>query len=141
MYIQYLGHSCFKLSGKDSKGENVNVIIDPFGEDYGLKVPGMEADIVTVSHPHKDHNNLAAVRGNPYVVDTAGEYEIKDVFIQGIDSFHDDKEGKERGGNIIYRLSMEDVVITHLGDLGQILDHKQVERLEGTDVLMIPVGG
>jgi len=33
------------------------------------------------------------------------------------------------------------VVITHLGDLGQILDHKQVERLEGTDVLMIPVGG
>jgi len=141
MYIQYLGHSCFKLSGKDSKGENVNVIIDPFGKDYGLKVPGMEADIVTVSHPHKDHNNLAAVRGNPYVVDTAGEYEIKDVFIQGIDSFHDDKEGKERGGNIIYRLSMEDVVITHLGDLGQILDHKQVERLEGTDVLMIPVGG
>ncbi|PIR92389.1 hypothetical protein COU01_01980 [Candidatus Falkowbacteria bacterium CG10_big_fil_rev_8_21_14_0_10_44_15] len=141
MYIQYLGHSCFKLSGKDSKGENVNVIIDPFGKDYGLKVPGMEADIVTVSHPHKDHNNLAAVRGNPYVVDTAGEYEIKDVFIQGIDSFHDDKEGKERGGNIIYRLSLEDVVITHLGDLGHILDHKQVERLEGTDVLMIPVGG
>ena len=141
MYIQYLGHSCFKLSGKDSKGENVTVIIDPFGKDYGLKVPSAEADIVTVSHQHQDHNNLAAVRGNPYAVDTAGEYEVKDVFIQGIDSFHDDKEGQERGGNIIYRLSMEDVVITHLGDLGHILDHKQVEKLEGTDILMIPVGG
>ena len=141
MYIQYLGHSCFKLSGKDSKGENVNIIIDPFGKDYGLKVPNVEADIVTVSHQHKDHDNIAAVRGNPHVVDTAGEYEVKDVFIQGIDSFHDDKEGKERGGNIIYRISIEDIVITHLGDLGQILDHKQVEKLEGTDVLLIPVGG
>ncbi|PIT94101.1 hypothetical protein COU00_00815 [Candidatus Falkowbacteria bacterium CG10_big_fil_rev_8_21_14_0_10_43_11] len=141
MYIQYLGHSCFKLSGKDGKGEAVNVVIDPFGKDYGLKVPSVEADIVAVSHQHKDHNNLSAVRGNPYVIDTAGEYEVKDVFIQGIDSFHDDKEGRERGGNIIYRISMEDAVITHLGDLGQILDTKQVEKLEGTDILLIPVGG
>lgn len=141
MYIQYLGHSCFKLSGKDSKGENVNVVTDLFDKEIGLKPPHLEADIVTISHNHHDHNNSAAVKGSPYLIDTAGEYEIKDAFIQGIDSFHDDKEGKERGSNIIYRISIEDVVITHLGDLGHILDHKQVERLEGTDILLIPVGG
>lgn len=141
MQIQHLGHSCFKLTGKDSKSNTISLIMDPFDNSCGLKVPSMEADIVTVSHHHPDHDNAKAVKGSPYIIDVAGEYEIKDVFIQGIDSTHDDKNGNDRGFNIIYRINFEDIVITHLGDLGQVLDTKQVERLEGTDILFIPVGG
>lgn len=141
MHIQSLGHSCFKLTGKDDKGNAVSLVTDPFGPEYGLRLPNVEADIITVSHQHKDHNNVSGVKGKPYVIDTPGEYEVRDVFIQGIDSFHDDKSGGERGTNIIYRISMEDMVVTHLGDLGHILDAKQLERLEGTDILFIPVGG
>jgi len=141
MQIQYLGHSCFKLIGKDTKGNAVSLITDPFGAGCGLKVPNMEADIVTVSHHHSDHDNIKAVKGSPYVMDVAGEYEIKDVFVQGIDAAHDEKDGADRGCNIIYRINFEDIVITHLGDLGHLLDTKQVERLEGTDILLIPVGG
>ncbi len=141
MNIQHLGHSCFKLQGKDSKGENLTIVTDPFGKEYGLRMPSTEADIVTISHDHKDHNNISAVRGDSYVINTAGEYEIKDAFIQGIDSAHDDKDGKERGSNIIYRISIEDVVVTHLGDLGDVLNNKQIEALQGTDILMVPVGG
>jgi L-ascorbate metabolism protein UlaG (beta-lactamase superfamily) len=29
----------------------------------------------------------------------------------------------------------------HLGDLGHVLDNKQLEMLVGTDILMIPIGG
>jgi len=141
MYIQYLGHSCFKLTGKDAKGENVVLITDPFDKDTGLRLPGGEADIITVSHQHHDHNNTSAIKGDPFVIDTAGEYDKKDIFVQGVDSWHDDQEGRERGKNIIYRVSFEDVVITHLGDLGHVLNNKQVEQLEGTDILLIPVGG
>ena len=36
---------------------------------------------------------------------------------------------------------MDDITICHLGDLGHVLDNKQLERLEGIDILMIPVGG
>ncbi len=141
MHINYLGHSCFKLQGKDSKGDNVTIATDPFDKSYGLRAPSFEADIITVSHQHKDHNNITAARNQPYVIDTAGEYEIKDVFIQGIDSYHDEKEGEERGSNIIYRINFEDIVITHLGDLGALLNNKQLEFLQGTDILMVPVGG
>jgi len=141
MHIQHLGHSCFKLQGKDSKGEGITIVTDPFNKDYGLRVPSTEADIVTISHDHKDHNNISAIKGSPYVIDTAGEYEIKDTFIQGIDSAHDDKDGKEHGGNLIYRINFEDVVITHLGDLGHVLNNKQIEALQGTDILIVPVGG
>jgi len=51
------------------------------------------------------------------------------------------KKGAERGRNIIYRFEIEDLSITHLGDLGHELDNKQLESLEGTDILLIPVGG
>ncbi len=117
------------------------IITDPFGKECGLKTPRLEADIVTISHNHKDHNNLSMAKNKPYVIDRAGEYEVNDIFIQGIDSFHDDKEGKERGENIIYRISIEDLVVAHLGDLGHSLDHKQVEKLQGTDIILVPVGG
>ncbi|PIR93536.1 hypothetical protein COT99_00200 [Candidatus Falkowbacteria bacterium CG10_big_fil_rev_8_21_14_0_10_43_10] len=141
MYIQYLGHSCFKLQGKNNKGENITIITDPYGKEYGLRPLQAEADIVTISHQHQDHNNISAIKGKPFVIDTPGEYEIKDAFIQGIDSFHDSQEGKERGSNIIFRISIEDLVVSHLGDLGHLLDNKQSEKMQGTDILLVPVGG
>ncbi|MEI6596632.1 MAG: MBL fold metallo-hydrolase [bacterium] len=140
MYITWLGQSCFKFQDKIGS-DGVTLITDPFGADAGLKVPHYEADIVTVSHGHHDHNNTGAIRGNPFIISTAGEYEIKGMFIEGVESAHDDKNGAERGENIIYRIEIEDISITHLGDLGHVLDTKQLEKLEGTDILLIPVGG
>ncbi|MFA5359600.1 MAG: MBL fold metallo-hydrolase [Patescibacteria group bacterium] len=140
MYITWLGQSCFKLQDKIGP-EGVILVTDPYGDGSGLKMPHFEADIVTVSHNHSDHNNTGALRANPFIINTAGEYEIKDVFVEGVESWHDEKEGSERGENIIYRIEMEDISITHLGDLGHVLDAKQLEKLEGTDILLIPVGG
>jgi L-ascorbate metabolism protein UlaG (beta-lactamase superfamily) len=140
MIITYIGHSCFKIQDKAGT-DGVTVVTDPFDKKVGLKVPNFEADIVTVSHGHYDHSNVGALRGNPFVVDKAGEYDIKGVSITGIEAYHDTKEGSERGKNIIYRIDIDDMSIAHLGDLGHELDTKQLERLEGTDVLLIPVGG
>jgi len=140
MYITWLGQSCFKLQDKIGS-DGVTLVTDPYSDDIGLKMPRFEADIVTVSHSHHDHNNIGALRGNPFIIDTAGEYETKGVFVEGVEAWHDAAEGKERGKNIIYRIEMEDISITHLGDLGHILDTKQLEKLEGTNILLIPVGG
>ncbi len=140
MYITWLGQSCFKLQDKIGS-DGVMLVTDPYSDDMGLKMPRFEADIVTVSHDHHDHNNVGAIRGNPQIINMAGEYEIKGVFIEGVEAWHDSQDGKERGQNIIYRIEVEDISITHLGDLGHILDTKQLEKLEGTDILLIPVGG
>lgn len=140
MIITWQGQACFKLQDKIGP-DGVTVVTDPFNKDIGLKVPNFEADIITVSHDHHDHNNVSALRGTPFVVDCAGEYDFKGVLIEGIDSFHDDREGAERGGNIIYRLEIDDISITHLGDLGHSLNDAQLEKVAGTDILLIPVGG
>lgn len=140
MYITWLGHSCFKIQDKTTS-DAITIVTDPFSKDVGLKVPHMEADVVTVSHNHHDHNNIDALRGNPYIIRAAGEYDIKGISIEGIDSFHDEKEGAERGKNVIYWMEMDGIAVVHLGDLGQVLTDKQLERIAKCDILMVPVGG
>ncbi|MEI7498276.1 MAG: MBL fold metallo-hydrolase [Candidatus Falkowbacteria bacterium] len=141
MYITWLGQSCFKLQDKTGS-DGVTIVTDPFDPKIGLKAPRMEANILTISHDHYDHNNRDAIKGDPYTIDAAGEYEIKGVAIEGVESFHDSKKGAERGKNIIYRIEFDDIVIVHLGDLGQnSLESKQLESLVGADILLIPVGG
>lgn len=141
MQITWLGHSSFRLQGKTAS-DIISVVTDPYkSEKVGLKMPKVEADIVTISHDHDDHNNLEAIKGEPFVVRGAGEYESKGVYIDGVSSWHDAEKGAKRGENIIFRFEIEDIVITHLGDLGAELDDKQLERLEGTDILLVPVGG
>jgi L-ascorbate metabolism protein UlaG (beta-lactamase superfamily) len=140
MFISYLGHSCFKIQDKIGP-DGVTVVTDPFDKSLGLKVPNFEADVVTVSHNHEDHSNYSALRGNPFVIDVPGEYEIKGAMIVGVESFHDDQQGAERGKNIAYRIEVDGISIGHLGDLGHVLSDEEMEQLGVIDILMIPVGG
>ena len=140
MIITWQGHSCFKIQDKIGP-DGVTLVTDPYDKEVGLKVPNFEADLITVSHDHHDHNNIAALRGTPFIIDCAGEYDRKGILIEGIDSYHDEKKGEERGNNIIYRIEVDDISVAHLGDLGTVLDNTQLEKLVGTDVLLIPVGG
>lgn len=142
MQITWFGQSCFQITASRSRGETVDVVIDPFSEEIGLKLPKMTADVLLVTHDHYDHNNKNAVGGNPLLFDTPGEYEAKKVFVRGIPSFHDNKEGKEKGPNIIYTVEVEELRICHLGDLGQAeLTPDQLEKIGDIDILMVPVGG
>ena len=141
MQIFWKGQSCFQLVTSLAKS-NINIVIDPFGPDNGLRVPSFQADILLITHDHDDHNNKKAVAGNPIVIESPGEYEVKDVYIEGIPSWHDNAEGKERGANTIYLLEAEDLRICHLGDLGQKeLTQEQLQKIGEVDVLMVPVGG
>jgi L-ascorbate metabolism protein UlaG (beta-lactamase superfamily) len=80
------------------------------------------------------------LRGEPFLIDCAGEYDFKGILVEGIDSVHGGEEAAAIS-NIIYRIEVDDISVVHLGDLGQPLDSGQLEKLAGTDILMIPVGG
>jgi L-ascorbate metabolism protein UlaG (beta-lactamase superfamily) len=139
--ITWAGQACFQISVSNGKDREATVVIDPYG-DIGLRLPNLQADILLVTHGHPDHNNTEAVKGSPFLIDGPGEYEVKGVFIQGIDSFHDDVQGKERGHNTMYTIEAEDMRLCHLGDFGQKqLTDDQLEKIGKVDILMIPVGG
>jgi len=139
MKIKWLGHASFLITSDTG----VTIITDPYTTGGNLSYGEIKekADIVTVSHGHYDHNNTAAVMGNPVLVDKAGNTEVKGVKFTGIPTAHDDEGGKLRGNNLIFCFEMDGIKVCHLGDLGHKPDDKQTAQLGKIDILLIPVGG
>jgi len=137
MKIKWLGHSSFVITSDTG----TKIITDPYftGGDLSYGQIKESADIVTVSHDHADHNNVAAVQGNPKVV--RGAVEVKGIKFNGIPTYHDDAGGGKRGKNTILCFEVDGIRVCHLGDLGHQLSDSQAAELGKVDVLLIPVGG
>lgn len=137
MDINYLGHSAFKI-----KGKNVSVVTDPFDSDMvGVKLAKTEADIVTISHNHPDHNKPEIITGVKRIIDSPGEYEISGTSFIGVPSFHDNKKGEEKGKNTIFVIEIDGLRLCHLGDLGHTLNESAIAEIGDIDILFVPVGG
>ncbi len=136
MEITYIGHSSFKI-----KGKTLSLVIDPYNPKIGYKFPKQEADMVLVTHDHFDHNYVEGVSNYRLLIENPGEYEASDVFVTGIQVFHDENSGADRGTDTIYMIEIDGFTILHLGDLGHELSAETLEKLLDIDVLMIPVGG
>ncbi len=137
MKIRYLGHSSFLLT--ESTG--TAIVCDPFDEAIGIEMPEVEADAVTVSHHHYDHDCISKVKGNPVVLDKETGYDLAGVEIKAIKSYHDDANGRKRGENIIFKFRMDGLDVCHLGDLGEECSSELIEAILPVNVLLIPVGG
>ncbi len=140
MTIKFLGHAAFLITSEDG----VRIITDPYepgGYDGALRYGPItdEADIVTISHDHADHNYVAGVPGNPVVVTESTE--VSGISFRAIDSYHDDARGTERGPNRIVCFEVDGIRVCHLGDLGHLLSTEQASSIGDVDVLLIPVGG
>ena len=142
MKIKWLGHACFLLEADNG----IRLITDPYESGafegaigYG---PVREmADIVTVSHYHLDHGHTDDIDGDYKLIDKTGFYDIRGVRIEGVESWHDNNGGSDRGSNIIFKIKMDTINICHFGDLGHVLDEKTLDPLRPVDIALIPVGG
>lgn len=134
--FRWLGHNCFRLRAREA-----TIITDPVSKATGYQMGRQTADIVTISHDHPGHSNTGSIKAGYKIVDGPGEYELSDVFITGIRTYHDEVQGKERGYNTIYLMEVEGMTICHLGDLGHPLQSDQTELLASCDILLVPAGG
>lgn len=137
MDIKYVGHSSFFIKTRDAK-----IVTDPFNPaSVGLKYAKNEADIVTISHSHDDHNYREGVKGEPLFIDWPGEFEKNKVRIFGYQTYHDKKKGEERGPNTMFKFEAENLSVLHCGDLGHLLEDATIEEIGSVDILIIPTGG
>lgn len=137
MNIKWLGHAAFLITSESG----IRIITDPYNPVGVLHYDEINetADIITVSHDHFDHNNVAAIRGNPKVVKKTTE--TRGIGFTGIPVHHDNDSGKQRGNNTIFCFEVDGMKICHLGDLGHELNDKQVADIGKVDVMFIPIGG
>ena len=140
MYISYYGYTCFKIQSQ----QKTTVITDVFDKSIGLRPPSPKADILTYSCAHFDCGNVAEKNNEnqPIVINSPGEYEISGIAIDGIPAKHGGKLQQESFDTALYVFRIDDMVLCHLGDLGQKeLNEDQLEAVGEVDVLMVPVGG
>jgi L-ascorbate metabolism protein UlaG (beta-lactamase superfamily) len=148
MQVEWHGQSAFRLTAGDT-----TVFIDPFGDVSGLADRGIhfdyppiedvEADLLLVTHEHRDHNGVEAIGGSPVILrSTAGRLESPVGEVLAVASEHDPAAGTERGSNTIFVFDLEGVRVSHFGDFGQrSLRPEQAEAVGTVDLLFIPVGG
>ncbi|HKN93881.1 MAG TPA: MBL fold metallo-hydrolase [Thermoleophilaceae bacterium] len=148
MQVEWYGQSAFRLSAGGT-----TVFIDPFGDMSGLgsrglefnypAISGVEADLLLVTHEHRDHNAADVIGGDPAVLrSTAGKLESPIGEVLAVASEHDDAAGTERGPNTIFVFELDGVRVAHFGDFGQSeLRDEQAAAIGSVDMLFVPVGG
>lgn len=146
MQIRWLGHASFLFTTP----QRVRVLTDPYGPEVSPAAKEVEADVVTVSHEHFDHNYLAGVKGQPLIwrglKDDGQDWNevnetFKDLHAYTVPVYHDEVQGEKRGKNAIFVFEAGDLRLAHLGDLGHVLEVQHAEKVGPLDVLMVPVGG
>ncbi len=142
MKIRWLGHSAFVLTS----GSGTKVLTDPYESGsyegaVGYKPITEKVQVVTSSHSHEDHYCLKGLPEGFECITDPGEHQAAGISIEGIKTYHDETEGKDRGRNIIYVIEVDGVRVCHMGDLGHELSPDQLAALGKVDVLLIPVGG
>src|SRR3990172_464567 len=142
MKIKFLGHACFRIEAADGTA----VITDPyepggFSGAIGYGKITEPADLVLISHDHADHNYAQGVPGNPKVLKGGGPQTIKGIEVRWVKAFHDANQGAQRGTVSIPILTVDGVRVCHCGDLGHVLERREVSALGPVEVLLVPVGG
>ncbi len=141
MQMQYLGCSCLKLSGQQTEA---NIVIDPFGAEVGWKMSRQSADIVLVTTKHQAFEATDLVKGSedgePFMITTAGEYEVKKAFVYGVEANRKDPAAKEPTKTIMYSINLDEVIVGHLGSINRPLTEAELDQLGRIDILCLPVG-
>lgn len=137
MKLEWIGHACFRMTAEDG----TVIVTDPYDDSVGIRVPKLAAELVTMSHDHHDHNNLAMIAGQPQVARGEETAQIHGVATRAVGSYHDDRGGALRGRNNVRIFRIDALKVVHMGDQGCMPDETVMQAILDADVMMIPVGG
>jgi L-ascorbate metabolism protein UlaG (beta-lactamase superfamily) len=146
MQIYWHGYSSVRIESKN--GEKACVLVtDPFENEASIRFPRtIDPDVIVLGHQDRKRFALEGVGQHPFIISDPGEYEVKGVFVNGI---QDEKAGPSAplGAGygverpLIHRIYSEGMSIAFIGSLKRKPTDTELERLENIDILLISVGG
>ena len=132
MEISWIGRTCFRLRGREGA-----VLTDPVSAATGHALGRTSAEIVTLSRrDDPDLSHVAGVRGEPKVFEAPGEYEVRGILLTGIPLPRADGSR-----TMAFLCEIDGVTVAHLGLPDAPPAAEALDRIEGVDVLLLPVGG
>jgi L-ascorbate metabolism protein UlaG (beta-lactamase superfamily) len=138
MQIFWHGYTCVRIESKTGETE-CTLLTDPYENEASLRFPRtVEPDVLVLSHQDRKRFNIEGAQGHPFIVSDPGEYEVKGMFVNGIQDRNAD-EGILRP--VIYRFVSEGMSIAFLGSIKRQLSALELEGLQNIDILLLPVGG
>jgi len=120
MEIKLLNKSAIYLKGKKE-----SILIDPTDKDL-LNNKAASRIIIYTSGDFNDGNLW---NSDQILIKGGGEYEIGGVEVMGING---------EDGNTVYRIVIDNFILVVLGKINQELSPKRVERIDSTDILLVP---
>ncbi|MCF7906697.1 MBL fold metallo-hydrolase [Patescibacteria group bacterium] len=132
MHINWYGHSCFKLQNSQQ-----SLLINPLApQEAGFKNPALKADIFIFTNPQEKIDEKKIEKNKGFLINMPGEYEVNGVFVYatGVNKAQKDKM-------IVCQVNMDNIKYGVLGSLNYLLSGQELEKLDGVDVLLIPIGG
>jgi L-ascorbate metabolism protein UlaG (beta-lactamase superfamily) len=140
--LTYLGNSCVMVTSP----KGIRIVSDPYGEEIPDGLTELPADLtaeaVTVSHIHADHNNVAAVKGNPQVLTEPGIVHVGDIKVSAFLGWEGSPHGPNPNmRNIVFMFETAGVKILQLGDSGIITEPNILKAVENADVVIVNIDG
>ncbi len=133
MIIIYLGKHFIKLQVGD-----FTVAVNPPTLAYDPKASRFKADVVICSSFHPSNHGVDTVTyggSEPFVIDSAGEYEVGNLWVRGFQCAIADHSGHN---NIVYLLRFDDMTVVVGGAL-ESLDSISVEAKEEIDTTSVAI--
>jgi L-ascorbate metabolism protein UlaG (beta-lactamase superfamily) len=137
--LLYQGHGSYRIISND----NVVIYIDPY-VGKGYEIP---ADLILVTHQHRDHNQVQLVTKKPgcTIIQenealVAGQYQIFDirgVHIQAVPAYNRNHRREESVGYII---TVDNIKIYCSGDTSTTEEMKDMAALN-LDYALLPIDG
>lgn len=138
MQLFWHGMSSIRVEAKFVEKEST-LLTDPYSNETGLRFPRTLApDLLVLSHQDRSRFAVDAVENKPFIISDPGEYEVKGLFVHGI---QDPTAESEKFRQLIYRFDVEGISMAYLGRLDRTLTAFEVEELGDVDILLLPVGG
>jgi len=128
MHINWLGQTCVKLQTKNLRDEDVVILIDAYKPKVGDFPRSFSPQIALFSDGRE---NAATLSQDPFVVDTLGEFEVKDAVIYALPA---------TDGKIIFKFNIENLSVVHLGRTTKKLAAETIGTIGNVDILLISTG-
>lgn len=135
--IEWLGHCSFRIISESG----VRILIDPYNETIGLKVAPYECDILLISHSHYDSSARHLVENGYEEMSDKGSRVIKGISFKALQSYHDDRMGKDYGKVLVFIFELDGLKFGYLSHIGIRPKAVILDELKNLDICFVPVGG